>query len=158
MATGEESEICDLVIRVFDEFNRSEYSEEGIRGFYSYVSPFMLSKRTRLNHFVLTAKVDHQIAGIIEVCDFDHISLLFVDKPFQQRGIAGILMEKALRHCQQERQDKTSITVNASPYAVSIYKKLGFYITGTDRTQNGIFFTPMKLDFKKSGSSDQILT
>lgn len=143
MKPGEEPEINRLVRLVFDEFNKPGYSDEGVKGFYSYVDPLALSSRSRQNHFVLTMKIDQKIAGIIEVSDFDHISLFFVDKSYQHQGIGRSLLESALQHCRQQKNDLKFITVNAAPYAVDIYKRLGFMITGIDKTVNGIYFTPM---------------
>ena len=39
MQEGEEQEICDLVIRVFNEFVAHQYLEHGIQEFMKYVEP-----------------------------------------------------------------------------------------------------------------------
>ncbi|MBU9737013.1 GNAT family N-acetyltransferase [Diplocloster agilis] len=38
--------------------------------------------------------------------------------------------------------------LNSSPYAVPIYKKLGFRNTDTEQLMNGIRYTPMKINIK----------
>jgi hypothetical protein len=40
MAPGEEKHICDLVLRVFDQFVAPDYPEEGIQEFKSYITIF----------------------------------------------------------------------------------------------------------------------
>ena len=35
------------------------------------------------------------------------------------------------------------LTVNASPYAVEFYRKIGFVDTGAEQTKDGIRYTPM---------------
>ena len=41
-----------------------------------------------------------------------------------------------------------TITVNSSPYAVDVYKKLGFVIEEDEQTVDGIRFTKMKLEIR----------
>ena len=72
-----------------------------------------------------------------------HISLMFVDKQYQRRGIARRLFETVL-DCRDIVDGNACITVNSSPYVVEIYRRLGFQPTGEERTENGIRFTPMK--------------
>lgn len=50
-----------------------------------------------------------------------------------------MLFETAKAECK-----RPEITVNSSPYAVKIYKHLGFVPTAEEQTVNGIRFTPMK--------------
>lgn len=149
MRAGDETEICDLVIRVFNEFNAVQYPEEGIRAFYNYVNPYMLKKRSNADYFIYTAKSENHIAGMIEVKESEHISLMFVDKKFHRSGVGRNLMMHALLECQERKPDMLTITVNSSPFAVGIYEKYGFCIAGPDRTENGIYYTPMMLDIKK---------
>ena len=40
------------------------------------------------------------------------------------------------------------MTVNAAPYALGFYHKLGFQDTGMEETNDGIRFTPMKRVWK----------
>lgn len=40
--------------------------------------------------------------------------------------------------------DKQEFTVNASAYAVEVYRHLGFAPTDEEKTVNGLRFTPMK--------------
>lgn len=150
MKLGEESAVCSLVGRVFDEFNAKQYSEEGIRGFYHYINPSMLIRRSQANHFVCTAKTEKRMVGMIEVKAYAHISLLFVDRQFHGRGVGRNLIRTALLKCRNKKPDVENISVNSSPFAVPIYEKFGFCIMGPDRTENGIYFTPMVLDINET--------
>jgi ribosomal protein S18 acetylase RimI-like enzyme len=67
-----------------------------------------------------------RIVGVIEVRQFRHISLLFVDDRFQRQGIARALVRHAVARCLSRRPDLRQITVRSSPYAVPIYERLGF--------------------------------
>ncbi len=146
LASGEEAAVSDLIIRVFDEFIAGGYSQEGVQEFLSYVTPEALAKRAQENHFALVAAVGNRIVGVIEVRACDHISLLFVDKAFQGRGISRALLKQALARCIEGNPELHEVSVNASPYAVPIYERLGFRTTEPEQTIHGIRFTPMILE------------
>lgn len=48
------------------------------------------------------------------------------------------------------RRDYASqtFTVNSSPYAVEVYRHLGFTPTNTEQLTNGIRYTPMRFEQK----------
>ena len=60
----------------------------------------------------------------------------------QGRGIAKKLMNRAM--AMGNRKDISFFDVNSSPYAVEIYKKMGFVPTDDEQLVNGIRFIPMK--------------
>ena len=143
--TGEEIEVCSLVNRVFDEFVAPDYGDDGVQEFRKYVNPPALLQRGQDNHIVLVAAEENKIVGIIEIRNNDHISLLFVDAPFQGRGISRTLTDRALEICRQNKPTLTEVTVNSSLYALPIYKRLGFQQTQPEQVINGIRFVPMAL-------------
>ena len=142
---GEEKKVSELVLESFGEFIRHEYSQQGIDEFRRYAQPEALEQRSRADHSVLVATLKDRIAGVIEIRQHDHISLLFVNKRFQRKGIAKDLLHKALEAMRTAKPDLERVTVNSSRYAVPVYEKLGFHQTGPERTVNGIAFIPMVL-------------
>jgi ribosomal protein S18 acetylase RimI-like enzyme len=145
MRPGEESEVFNLVFRTFTEFIAPHYSRAGVLEFLKYIRPGSLLGRLQKEHFVLLAIAQRKIIGIIEVRGNSHISLLFVDKQFQKRGIARELLRRTLRICVKEKPDLSKITVNASPNSVRIYQRLGFRPAGSEQVKRGIRYTPMTL-------------
>jgi len=145
MKPGEESEVFDVVFRTFSEFVAPHYSRAGILEFLKYIRPGSLLGRLQKDHFVLLATARRKIVGMIEVRGNRHVSLLFVDKQFQKRGIARELLRRTLRICLKEQPDLSKITVNASPNSVKIYKQLGFRQESPEQIKQGIRFTPMAL-------------
>jgi len=145
MRPGEESEVFNLVFRTFTEFIAPHYSRAGVLEFLKYIRPGSLLGRLQKEHFVLLAIAQRKMIGIIEVRGNSHISLLFVDKQFQKRGIARELLRRTLRICVKEKPDLSKMTVNASPNSVKIYKHLGFRQENLEQTKKGIRFTPMAL-------------
>ncbi|NIS25542.1 GNAT family N-acetyltransferase [candidate division KSB1 bacterium] len=146
MQSGEEPAVCELVIRVFNDFVAQHYSPQGIAEFLKYVQPDLLRHRSQSNHFVLVATTTDEFVGMIEMRNHRHVSLLFVDKRFQGRGMSRNLLDKASAICHEHEPDLHAVTVHSSPNAVHIYEKLGFRQTESEQTVNGIRFIPMKLE------------
>ncbi len=145
MRDGEEKAISDLVSRVFSEFVAPGYTSEGIDTFMAYTEPDAIDLRSLLGHnFVLTAKAGGLIVGAIEVRGHEHICLLFVDKEYQRRGIARELIRRAIVKC-SKRRGFEYLSVNASPFAVPVYARLGFVQTDKEQLQDGIRYIPMLL-------------
>ncbi len=143
MQPGEERAVSDLVTRVFSQFVAPAFVRRGVLSFLSYAKPRSLAARSRADYVVRIAQVQTRIVGMIEIRAYRHISLLFVEKQFQGQGISKALLQQTLDLCRRQHPDLTGITVNASPYAVAIYERLGFRQQGPEITENGVRFTPM---------------
>lgn len=146
LQSGEEENACNMVIECFNEFVAPGYSNEGTTEFYNYVNPVSLRERLKTSgNFALLALDADLIVGVIEVRSYNHISLLFVKKEYHKRGIAKRLLQKAIDICKQANPDIKIIDVNSSPYAVTIYEKMGFIQTDVEQVKNGIRFILMIL-------------
>ena len=153
MQSGEELEICALIIRVFSEFIAHQYSDQDIQGFLNYIQPRSLSKRFQEDSFVLVAATQEKIVGMIELVGNSHISLFFVDGHLQRISIGKELLKKSLKICRRKNPALKEITVNSSPNAVNIYKKIAFSVMEPEREKNGIRFVPMELELSNSSNS-----
>lgn len=136
--------VMDMVWKVFLEFIAPDYSQEGIDEFKKFIDPDFITGKMVSGEFKLWGAFDNEKpVGIAAIKPPLHIALLSVDKRYHRQGIARKLFKTALR-------DKTrtyghdKITVNASPYAVDIYRRLGFHPTDKEQMANGIRFTPME--------------
>ena len=126
MRHGEEAEVCDLVMRVFDEFIAPYFSQEEVQRFSNYADPRLFQRRSQWNHFILVAVAQKGIAGMIEVRKERHITMFFVEKEFQGAGVGEELLRRALAICLRRNPKLSEVTVNSSPNAVKIYERLGF--------------------------------
>lgn len=142
---GDETVICRLIRRVYDEFVAVDYSDEGNRFFYNWIDPSLISERQCNNRNILVAWHGHDMVGIIEIRNNNTISLLFVDKDFQRKGIARRLFRDALKECLHRDPALTTFFVHASPFSLPAYRSLGFVETGGMLEENGIRYYPMKL-------------
>ncbi len=143
LKSGEEKQVIDLVLSVFDEFVAPLYLNEGIVEFRRYANIEALAKRSQANSFVLIAKINADPIGIIEVTDYSHVAMLFVRRSFQKQGIGKALVRKTIDICLKHRPDLRKITVNASPNSISAYNKMGFNADKDEQIANGICFTAM---------------
>lgn len=122
-----------LVWKVFLQYEAPDYTQEGIDEFYksihdeNYLS--MLS--------IYGAFSNEELVGVIATrSNGKHIALFFVDGRYHHQGIGKQLFQTV-------RTNK--MTVNSSPYAVPVYRKLGFEAVNTEQVVNGLRFTPMEL-------------
>lgn len=132
-----------LVRRVFAEFEAPDYVPEGIAAFHRFVAPEALTEQARSGAMKIWGAYRQQtLTGVAAVRGKNHICLLFVDKSYHRQGIARALFDTVRSYC---RTDPTAsrITVNSSPYAVDIYRRLGFTATAAECVTDGIRFTPM---------------
>jgi predicted GNAT family N-acyltransferase len=96
------------------------------------------------NTFRLTL-FNRDTVGMIEIRDYQHISLLFVDSNYHRQGIGKKLWIEAFKKCIHSSSKVTSFTVNSSPFAVPIYEKLGFSKVSEEQVVTGIRFYQMLL-------------
>ncbi len=144
-----------LVWEVFSEFEAPEYGRQGANEFRRYIEPGAVLTRMESGELKLWGGFEHgELKGVIAVrprnpdvpenglTGFGHISLLFVRKQYHRRGIARALFETVKQACAES--GACGITVNSSPYAVEVYRRLGFTPTDAGKCVNGIRYTPMK--------------
>ena len=143
MRHGEEKRVCALVEEVFNEFVAPDYRPEGVEEFFRFADPSALRNRNDEKHMVILAEEGTELAGVLEARDCSHISMLFVKRKFHCGGIARALLRQAVTECLRRRPDVRMITVNSSPFAVPVYRKMGFLETGPSREVSGIIFVPM---------------
>ena len=143
---GEEHTVIDLVARSFRKFVASDCSREGVEEFFKYAQADSLYIRTKTGHDVLVAEIHNQIVGMIEVRDYEHISMFFVEETFHNSGIVKELLRRSLEVCRSNVPDLCRLSVNASLYAVRIYRHLGFRRKAPQQLEKGIRFVPMVLE------------
>lgn len=125
-----------LVWEVFQQFEAPDYSEEGVQAFYKSIhDPLWLSALQGYGAFD-----ENNLVGVLATRNQGkHIALFFVKGAYHKRGIGRTLFEYVLKNSSAD-----VITVNSSPFAVAVYRKLGFKDTDIEQTANGIRYTPMK--------------
>ncbi len=135
--------VMGIVWRTFLKFEAPDYSQEGIKSFQDFITDPVLHRMFILGEYqIFVAVCKGKIVGMISLRDRSHISLLFVDKQYHKQGIGRELVDY-LKHYMQTELCEGKITVNASPYGLGFYHKLGFYDTDMEQVRQGVRFTPM---------------
>ena len=127
----------ELCWRVFLEFEAPEYSPEGIAAFRASLDN---PERNRQMDFY-GAFDGETLVGVLSMRAPRHIGGFFVDAAYHRRGIGRRLFEAM-------RQDyETQVfTVHSSPYAVEVYRHLGFVPTDREQLTDGLRYTPMRYE------------
>lgn len=141
------SQVTDMVKTVFDKFMAPSYSEEGIQRFHYLIAAETIQNRLQQNSFMLVAKKENQIIGVIEIYYINHVLLLFTAENWHGCGIGRSLVEAGINKCSQEHEELHQITVGAFKLSVPFYEKMGFVMYDQEQTINGIRFTPMLKTF-----------
>lgn len=133
-----------LAWKTFLEFEGTDYSPEGIRSFQDFITDSGLKRMYTMGVYqMLSAYIGNKMVGLITLRNETHISLLFVDRYYHKKGIGRALILKLAQYVKQE-MGQMRLTVNASPYGVEFYHRVGFRDLGPVRQQDGIIFTPME--------------
>lgn len=137
LAPEEIPEALELCWRVFLKFEAPEYSPEGVAAFRASLDD---EERTRRLDFYGAFDAE-KLVGVLCMRQPQHIGGFFVDAAYHRRGIGRRLFEAM-------RQDyETQVfTVNSSPYAVEVYRRLGFVPTDTEQLTDGLRYTPMRFE------------
>lgn len=134
-----------LAWRTFLRFEANDYPPEGVRNFERFVSDETIYRMFIIGSYHLfVAYAGEVLVGMITLREISHISLLFVDEKYHRRGIGRALV----RHVGDflvSGSRASRMTVNASPYGVEFYHKLGFRDLRPQEQKDGIIYTPMEL-------------
>lgn len=133
-----------LAWRTFLRFEADDYTPEGVRNFENFITDSTLYRMFVVGSYQLfVALDDKKIVGMLTLRGGTHISLLFVDEKYHRQGIGRALMQYLSNYLLTEMQT-SRVTVNASPYGVGFYHRLGFRDLRPQEKKDGIIYTPME--------------
>lgn len=142
---GEWEDAMALAWKTFLRFEADDYEPEGVRSFEDFITDNTLHRMFIMGAYQMFVAMDgDKMVGMITVRSNSHVSLLFVDAEYHMRGIGRALMWRLCRYLRAELGIRR-VTVNASPYGVGFYHKLGFRDLQPEQTSEGIRYTPMEL-------------
>ena len=133
-----------LAWKTFMKFEADIYTDEGIQNFEDFITDTTLHRMFLMGVYQMFVALDRkQIVGMLTLRNNSHISLLFVDEKYHRRGIGRALIEY-LREYLLSEAGISKVTVNAAPYGVAFYHKLGFQELRPEEERDGIRYTPME--------------
>lgn len=139
-----------LIKTVYDGFLYNEANEAGRAFFYDYINAENILKRywEKISFFLCAKDNKQNLLGIMEIRNYNHISLLFVHKKHHKKGLSRLLYQEAVKKIidagNKSERNPLVITVNSSIYAAKIYEKLGFVALKETQYVEGMRFIPME--------------
>ena len=127
-------------------YEAPDYDPEGVKHFHEFVKGEELKNMFALGEYRAWGAFDEDdvIVGILGIRKHWHISLLFVEPRLHHQGIATDLLKHAFKTAAENGINE--LTVFSSPYAVEFYHKIGFKDIDTEKTTDGIRYTPMSIE------------
>jgi GNAT superfamily N-acetyltransferase len=133
-----------LVWKTFLKFEGRDYSLQGIRNFYHFITDDKLRHSFLKGEYQMMAAFDDsRMIGIASVRGGNHLSLLFVEESYHKRGVGSALLHQLFHYLKDEAGERY-LSVKASPYAVAFYHKLGFRVVTPEEELSGIRVTSME--------------
>lgn len=145
-----DAEAIRHVILSAGETGRADFDSASWNRFVGYMDLPILKERLRDPSFLtLCGLLDAKIVGVISMREYSRINQLFVLQEHRRRGVAHQLWEHAKDICLKQG-NKGEFWVRSSAMAVPVYQAFGFKAYGDSKVENGVRFTPMRLEIDKS--------
>ncbi len=133
-----------MIWKTFLKYEGSDYSQEGIRNFFEFITDDGLYRSFLEGRYqMMVALDDGRVIGAGSLRNSNHLSLLFVDEDYHRRGVGRTIMDCLCDYLKREMGER-SMSLQASPYAVHFYQKLGFHIVKPEQEISGIRVTAME--------------
>lgn len=133
------------LLRELSTFFLASLEDEHGRRYLADTSPGRIREAiARPDHrFFVAEAAGGAFAGFIETRG-SHVVRFFVAPAHQRQGVGNLLWNHALA-AMRGGGATPDVTVRASVFAVPIYGRLGFEITGERTTEHGVTYVPMVL-------------
>lgn len=136
-----------MIWQTFLKFEGRDYTEEGIRNFFDFISDDDLYQSFLHGDYQLMVALDgNKIIGAGSIRSGNHLSLLFVDEAYHRKGIGREIIKKLCNYLKTESGERY-MSLKAAPYAVNFYRKLGFHAVRPEEEYSGIRVTSMEKIF-----------
>lgn len=136
-----------MIWRTFLRFEGRDYTQEGIRNFYDFITDDDLYVAFLKGEYQLMVALDGQkVIGAGSIRNRNHLSLLFVEEGYHRRGVGRAILTAVCDYLKQEAGEKY-ISLKAAPYAVNFYRRLGFRAVRPEEEYSGIRVTEMEKVF-----------
>lgn len=142
--TEEWAPAMKMIWKTFLKYEGEDYTEEGIRNFFEFITDDDLYVSFLKGDYQMMVALDNErVIGAASVRSCNHLSLLFVDEEYHRQGVGRALMSRMCEYLKQEAGERY-ISLNAAPYAVNFYRKLGFRAVRPEDVYAGIRVTSME--------------
>ncbi len=136
--------ISKLIIESQREFCFHEYTGEGRKLMQELCSVPAISGYINRGDVYFVAEGEGEVVGVAGVRDSEHLSHNFVASAWHRRGISNRLWQLTREAC-LARGNPGRFSLNASTFAIPVYERWGFTVTGPKSFEHGLAFTPMEM-------------
>ena len=144
---SEWSSAMRMVWRTFLKYEGKDYSQEGIRHFFEFITDDKLFVMFLKGEYQLMVALDRgHIIGVGSIRNRNQLSLLFVEEAYHHMGVGSTILRKLCEYLKTEEGER-SMFLQAAPYAVDFYRKHGFRPIRSEMEVAGIRVTPMEKKF-----------
>ena len=105
-------------------------------------------------HYLVARDPDGGLAGAAALRHDNHLFHLFVSPAWQRQRVATQLWREVMQYAKQQGRGGRPFSVNATPYAVPFYERMGFKVSGDRVETRGIAFIPMTRDVVSVGAGN----
>lgn len=133
-----------MIWRTFLKFEGKEYTREGIKNFFDFITDDDLHAAFLRGEYRLMVALDGEtVIGAGSIRSRNHLSLLFVEEAYHRRGVGRAILMKLCDYLEKEAGERF-MSLKAAPYAVDFYRKLGFMVVRPEEEYSGIRVTSME--------------
>lgn len=133
-----------MIWRTFLKFEGKEYTREGIKNFFDFITDDDLHAAFLRGEYRLMVALDGEtVIGAGSIRSRNHLSLLFVEEAYHRRGVGSAILMKLCDYLEKEAGERF-MSLKAAPYAVDFYRKLGFMVIRPEEEYSGIRVTSME--------------
>lgn len=136
----------EMIWRTFTKYEGKDYSEEGIRNFFDFITDDDLYVSFLKGEYLLMVALDAGNVIGAGTLRNNRLSLLFVDEAYHRRGVGSAILRKLCGYLKTEAGE-CRMSLQAAPYAVDFYRKQGFREMRPEMEFSGIRVTPMEKVF-----------
>ncbi len=144
---SEWSSAMKLVWKTFLKFEGKDYTQEGIRHFFDFITDDKLFVMFLKGEYQMMVALDRgHIIGVGSIRNRNQLSLLFVEEAYHHMGVGSTILKRLCEYLKTEEGER-SMFLQAAPYAVEFYRKQGFRTMRSELDVAGIRVTPMEKMF-----------
>ena len=104
-----------MIWKTFLKFEAVDYTEEGIRNFYDFITDEHLYKSFQQGIYQMMVALDgERVIGAASVRNYNHLSLLFVDEEYHHRGIGRYLMRRMCEYLKKRGRGTVYVAESSS--------------------------------------------
>lgn len=136
-----------MIWRTFLKYEGNDYTEEGIRKFFEFITDDDLYVSFLKGRYqLMVALAGEEIIGAGSIRSGNHLSLLFVEEQYHHMGVGSAILERLCDYLKTEAGQRC-MSLQAAPYAVDFYRKQGFHAVRPEMEYSGIRVTAMEKVF-----------